>query len=313
MNTLREALTDYLQMRRGLGYKLHDAGLQLPRFIDLLEERRSACITNSLALEWALLPTTVRPAEWARRLGYVRAFARYRIAMDPKTEIPPIGLLPHRSTRAKPYLYSDDEVRQLLDTALQLRTDWHWAPIYPLAMHLLLGLLATTGIRISEALNLEIKDVNLQENLLTIRGAKLGKTRLVPIHPSTGHVLSSYLRRRAECFPCITSTSVFVNKLGKKWDQAAVHKTFYALSRQVGLRRAGDSHGPRLHDFRHRFAVRALTKWYQDGEDPARRLPVLSTYLGHAHIADTFWYLSAWPELMTQAMGRLEQRWGDRS
>jgi integrase len=313
MNTLREALTHYLHMRRGLGYQMEDAGRQLPRLVGFLEERGSSRITAALALEWSTSSRTAQPAEWARRLGFARAFARYRIATDPDTEIPPLGLLPHRSKRAKPYLYSDDEVRQLLNAALQLRTDWHWSPIYPWAMHLLIGLMATTGLRISEVLKLDVGDVNLHDNVLTIRGAKLGKTRLVPIHATTGQVLADYLRRRAECFPCTTSPSLIVNKKGRRWDQAAVHRTFYAISRHAGLRAPGQSLGPRLHDFRHRFAIRVLTKWYQDGDDPARRLPVLSTFLGHARVADTFWYLSAWPELMSQAMNRLERRWGEPS
>lgn len=313
MNELREALADYLQLRRSLGYKLHDAGLQLPRFIDFLEARDSQRITASLALEWAQQSTSVQPAEWARRLGAARGFARYRSAMDPTTEIPATRLLPHRSTRARPYLYSDDEVRQLLDAALELPTKWRCSPLHPLAMHLLLGLLATTGMRISEAMNLEVSDVDLGQALLTIRGAKLGKTRLVPIHPSTVEVLSDYLRRRAEAFGCAASPYVFVNRLGKRQDKAPVYRTFYDLSRNIGLRQPGASHGPRLHDLRHRFAVRVLTQWYKTGEDPARRLPVLSTYLGHARVADTYWYLSAWPELMSQAMSRLEQRWGEQS
>jgi len=310
MNTLREALPEYLQLRRSLGFKLEIAGLELPRFVTFVEEHGSAHITTALALAWAQQPSSVQPAEWARRLGNVRGFARYRSATDVLTEIPPVGLLPHRSTRARPYLYSDEEVQQLLDAALKLPTTWHWTPLRPWAFHCLFGLLSTTGLRISEALNLHVADVDLEQALLTIRGAKLGKTRLVPLHASTSRVLADYLRRRQAFFARPISPYVFVSRTGNRLDMAHVHRTFYALSRQIGLRGPQASHGPRIHDLRHRFAVRVLTQWYQAGEEVTRLLPVLSAYIGHVRVQDTYWYLSAWPELMAEAMSRLERRWG---
>jgi integrase/recombinase XerD len=313
MNTLREDLRDYLQLRRSLGFQLHDAGLQLPRFVDFLEEHDTTHITTALALRWAQQPASVLPFEWTRRLGYVRGFPRYRSATDVLTEIPPLGLLPHRSTRARPYLYSDEEVQNLLAAALKLRTSWNSTPLRPWTYYCLLGLLSTTGLRMSEALNLKTTDVDLEQALLTIRGAKLGKSRLVPLHVSTTQVLADYLRRREEVFGRTVSPYLFISSRSTQLDQGHVHRTFYALSRSVGLRGVDASHGPRLHDFRHRFAIRVLTQWYQSGEDAARRLPVLSAYLGHVRVEDTYWYLSAWPELMTQAMSRLEQRWGELS
>lgn len=309
MNTLRDSLPEYLDLRRSLGFKLEDAALKLPRFVAFVEEHGSTHITSALALAWAQQSASVQPAEWARRLGYVRGFARHRSATDALTEVPPLGLLPHRSTRARPYLYSDDEVQRLLDAALMLPTTWHSTPLRPWVFHCLFGLLSATGMRISEALNLHVADVDLDRSLLTIRGAKLGKTRLVPLHATTGRVLADYLRRReAFCHQGI-SPYVFVSTTGNRLDQAQVHRTFYALSRQIGLRGPRASHGPRIHDLRHRFAVRVLTHWYQAGEDAARLLPVLSTYIGHARVQDTYWYLSAWPELMAGAMSRLERRW----
>ncbi|KQW49536.1 MULTISPECIES: tyrosine-type recombinase/integrase [unclassified Roseateles] len=309
MNTLREALPEYLRLRRSLGFKLEDAGLQLPRFVAFVEAQGSTHITTALALAWAQQSASVQPAEWARRLGSVRCFARYRSATDALTEIPPSGLLPHRSTRARPYLYSDEEVQRLLNAALQLPTRWHSTPLRPWEFHCLFGLLSTTGMRISEALNLHVADVDLDQALLTIRGAKLGNTRLVPLHASTARVLADYLQRRQAFFARPISPYVFVSRTGNRLDMAHVHRTFYALSRQIGLRGPQASHGPRIHDLRHRFAVQVLTRWYQAGEDPARLLPVLSTYIGHVRVQDTYWYLSAWPELMTQAMQRLERRW----
>jgi integrase len=311
MNTLSEALAEYLQLRRSLGFKLHDAGLQLPRFVAFVEEHGSPYITTGLAMAWAQHATTGQPAEWAKRLGFVRGFARHRRATDVRTEVPPPRLLPHRPTRARPYLYSDEEVTRLLDAALKLPTNRHSTPMRPWVFYCMLGLLSTTGLRLAEALNLQVVDVDLDQALLTIRGAKLGKTRIVPLHASTNQALTDYLRRREAFFGLAISPYVFVSGTGNQLDQAHLHRTFYALSREIGLRGAQTSQGPRLHDFRHRFAVRVLTQWYQAGEDAARLLPILSAYLGHAHVQDTYWYLSAWPELMNLAMARLERRWGD--
>jgi integrase len=309
MNSLREALSDYFELRRSLGFKLHDAWLQLPRFVSFLEQRGERRITGRLALEWAQQSSTVQPAEWARRLGFVRGFARYRSAIDSATEVPAVGLLPHRSKRARPYLYSEQEIGRLLAAALTLPTAWPSTPLRPVQYHCLLGLLSVTGLRNAEALDLELSDVDLEQGVLTIRAAKRGRSRLVPVHPSTVAVLVEYLRRREETFGAKCSNYVFVSNVGNRLDGGSVHRTFYALSRQVGLRGSTDSHGPRLHDLRHRFAVQTLLHWYDCGEDVARRLPVLSTFLGHVHVADTYWYLSAQPELMAQAMARLERRW----
>jgi integrase len=258
MNTMREALDEYLALRRGLGYKMHDAGLVLPRFVIFLEERQANPITARLALEWTQQATTVQPAERARRLCFVRGFARYRSAVDPRTEIPPIELLPYRSTRAKPYLYTEQEVQRLLDAALKLPTRWPSTPLRPWVFHCLFGLLSVTGLRISEALDLKLCDVDLDQGVLTIRAAKLGRSRLVPLHPSTCAVLADYLRRRERFIGKRGSGHVFVSNRGTRLDIGRVHRAFYALSRQTGLRAAGASKGPRLHDFRHNSESRII-------------------------------------------------------
>ncbi len=312
MNTLREALQEYLDLRRGLGFKMRDASLLLPRFVSFMEQRQAVHITTRLALEWAQHPS-VQPAEWARRLCFVRGFARHRSATDNRTEIPPVGLLPHRSTRARPHLYTEEEVQQLLDAALELPVAWPSTPLRPWVFYCLIGLLSVTGLRISEALNLELGDVDLDDAVLTIHSTKRGRSRLVPIHASTCAVLADYLRRREEFFGHPVSSYVFVTRCGNRLDIGHVHRTFYTLSRHTGLRAVGASKGPRLHDFRHCFAVQTLTGWYQSGEDAWRLLPVLSAYLGHVYVAGTYWYLSDRPELMAQAMDRLDRRWGESS
>jgi len=184
MNTLREALQEYLALRRSLGFKMHDASRVLPRFVAFMEEHQALHITTRLALEWVLQAKTVQPAERGRRLGFIRGFARYRSATDPLTEVPSPELLPQASTRARPYLYTEQEVRGLLEAALKLPTAWPSTPLRPWVFHCLLGLLSVTGLRISEALDLKLDDVDLRQGVLTIRAAKLGRSRLVPsIHP----------------------------------------------------------------------------------------------------------------------------------
>jgi integrase len=185
-------------------------------------------------------------------------------------------------------------------------------PLHRWTYHCFFGLLAVTGLRLSEAINLLTADVDSAEGILTIRNTKFGKSRLVPLHPSTRKVLSAYAKRRDSFFTPRPEGHFLVNKNGNRLDKGQIHRTFYTLSRKIGLRAPSASHGPRLHDFRHRFAVETLLGWYRNGEDPKRRLPILSTYLGHSHVTDTYWYLTGTPELLGAAAKRLEKRWEER-
>lgn len=313
MNTLREALNDYLTMRRSLGYKLQDAGQVLLGFVTYLESRHAPFITEELALAWALDSPKAQAARKAMRLSMARGFARYRSLSDPRTEIPAQGLLPVQRKRAKPYLYSIDEVQQLLDAALRMEPQYKSGALLPWVYYCLFGLLCVTGMRVGEARNLELKDVDLDSGILTIHNAKHGKQRLIPIHDTTCVILADYLDRRADyCKNRTVSEYLFVSSWGLRLDKAQVHRAFYALSRQIGIRGEFDSHGPRLHDFRHRFATITLINWYRNDLDPERLLPVLAAYLGHTNIADTQWYLDATPELMREAMNRVERHWEGR-
>jgi integrase/recombinase XerD len=313
MTTLRQAVQDYVRMRRNLGFKLHNAGKGLLDFAGFMEQHRASYITQSLALAWAQQPSHTQPAHWAQRLSFVRGFAQYRSATDLRTQIPAQGLLPFRPKRARPYLYSDREIRSLLSAALTMPYHYERGKLRPWTYHCLFGLLSVAGLRVSEARNLEVQDVDLKAAVLTIRGAKFGKTRLVPLHRSTCRILTEYIsRRNHHWWQRPVSSHLFVSSCGHRLDGADIRRTFYALSRQIGLRGLFDSHGPRLHDLRHRFATNTLVRWYRSNEDPERKLPLLSAYLGHVHVADTQWYLSGSPELMREAMHRLEHRWEDR-
>ena len=249
MNTLRQAVQEYLSLRRGLGFKLREAGKGLLDFVMFMEQHRASYITQALALAWAQQPLNVQPAHWAQRLSCVRGFARHRSATDPRTQIPPQGLLPFRPKRARPYLYSDDEIRSLLRATLDMPCRYERSRLRAWTYHCLFGLLSVSGLRLGEARNLELQDVDLKAAVLTIRGAKFGKSRLVPMHASTCKVLADYIARRNRHWAARPASSyLFVSNWGNRLDGGAIHRTFYALSRQIGLRGVADSHGPRLHD-----------------------------------------------------------------
>jgi len=306
MNKLKKAVRNYINLRRSLGYKMREALPLLMDFVSFLNEHDADHISIPLALEWARQNPNAQPAHWAQRLTNVRCFARYWSATDPRTEIPPWNLLPHPPKRAHLHLYTNDEIRQLLQSARAL------GGLRGQTYCCLFGLLAVTGLRISEAMNLRSDEVDLRQGIVLVTGAKFGKTRLVPLHPSTVKVLASYVRQRDRAFNR-DLPRFFISTRGCRMEIGKVHRTFYKLSRQIGLRGPQASHGPRLHDFRHRFAVETLLEWYRSGNDVERRLPVLSTYLGHVDVRDTYWYLTVCPELMGLAVKRLERHWEVKS
>jgi len=233
----------------------------------------------------------------------VRRFAQYCSAADPRTEVPPQGLLPARYVRRPPYLYSEEEIRHLLQAARRLPSQ---LGLHPQTYSTLFGLLAVTGMRLSETLALDRQDVDLPQALITIRCAKGHKARWVPIHCSTVGVLAQYTALRDRLVPAPTTPSFFLCERGTRLSQWAVRPTFVQVSRQIGLRGPTENRGPRLHDLRHAFALRTLLHWYRSGVDVERHLPELATYLGHVHVSDTYWYLSAVPELLQLALQRVE-------
>lgn len=295
MSPLHTALTEYLTLRRALGFKLQTAGITLRQFVHFAAREEALWITTDLALRWATQPQGVQPAHWATRLGMVRGFAQYCRALDARTEVPPHGLLPYRYRRQPPYIYSEQEIAHLLTAARQLPSP---TGLRPSTYATLLGLLTVTGMRLSEVLHLERHDVDLTQGSLTIRQSKFGKTRWIPLHLSTQDALQQYACFRDQLWPRPPTVRFFLSERGTPLTAWSVQRTFVQLSCQIGLRDATARSGPRLHDLRHSFAVRTLLHWYRTGADVEQRMPTLSAYLGHAHVNDTFWYLSATPELL---------------
>ncbi|MGB5102142.1 MAG: tyrosine-type recombinase/integrase, partial [Steroidobacteraceae bacterium] len=185
MSMLRQAIQEYIEMRRGLGFKLRETERGLIDFAAFLEANDTPHITTELALAWAQRPSRAQPSHWARRLGYVRVFARHRAAADPRTQIPPDGLLPFRPKRARPYLYSKEDIQRLLSAAFEMPCRYTRCKLRPWTYYCLFGLLSVSGLRLGEARNLKLSDIDFDAAVLTIRGTKFGKSRLVPMHTST--------------------------------------------------------------------------------------------------------------------------------
>lgn len=213
MKALREALEAYLEVRRICGFKLRAAGSLLHQFVSFVEKEGTSSITRELAVQWATQPKNCQPCRWARRLGMVRSFARYVSALDPRTEIPPEGLLPHRLHRKNPSLYTDEEIVRLIEAACQLPS--------PLGLRAatyatFFGLLAVTGMRMSEPLALDRDDVDLTRGILTVRHTKFGKSRLIPIHASTLEELRRYAGLRDRLCPRPQTASFFIAERGTR-------------------------------------------------------------------------------------------------
>lgn len=309
MNRLKKCLDEYLAIRRALGYELRRYEIPLGNFVAFLNERQARYITAKLALAWAKQPSSAQPKMWAQRLSMVRGFSKHMTAIDPRTEIPPPGLLPSQPKRkCRPYIYADDEVHRLLHAARKLRPSNGMRPwTYPT----ILGLLWVTGMRISEVLNLDRSDVDLSAGLLQVRNTKFGKSRFVPIHETTENALQSYAGRRDQIFPSTRTPAFFLTSLGTRPTREVVNLTFLQLSRQIGLRSVNASSGPRIHDMRHSFIVRSLVNLYRSKtRDLDRHVYTLSVYVGHVDPSTTYWYITAVPELLSLARQRLEQKHG---
>jgi len=295
-------------MRRSLGFVLNTPERTIRSFVTFMEQQAATHITIELALQWATMPPGTKPEWWATRLTAVRGFAKYLVGFDPRTEVPPLGLLPSRFKRRSPFIYSTDDILHIIQAARQLPPI---TSLRPWTYSTLFGLLAVTGLRISEIVALDRDDVDLDAAILSIRRTKFGKSRLVPVHDTVRGVLAEYAEHRETHFPKPRTPAFFVSRWGMRLNDYTVRYNFVQVSKRIGLRAPSDRRGPRLHDFRHGLAVATLVRWYREGLDVERQMPLLSTFLGHTHVADTYWYLSAAPELLALAGARLERTLGD--
>jgi len=304
MSALRSAAADYLAIRRAVGFKLRRAEGLLFSFVEFLEAERATRVTTQLALRWATLPAGAGPGWQNSRLCVARCFARHMSALDPATEVPPAGLLVRPgpgSCRAEPYLYSAAEVTALMAAARSIRSRFVAA-----TCETIIGLLAVSGLRIGEALRLDVGDLDWARGVLVIRDSKFNRSREVPLHHSTLDALRAYGRLRDERYPQPRSGSFFVTRSGRRPSYGAIREHFEHLAGRAGLQPRSARCRPRLHDFRHGFACATLEDWYRSGADVQARLPLLSTYLGHIDPISTYWYLSGKPELLALAASRLE-------
>ena len=275
MSALRDTAEDYLAIRRACGYAMRQEGRMLASYLDHLE--RAGAVTVETALAWATEPSQADPSWWAKRLTVVRGFARYLATIDDDSEVPPDGLLPHHSRRRTPYLYSPAQIAALMDAAGRLAH-----PLRAATFATVIGLMACTGLRTGEAMRLDRGYVDLDDNLLTVRNSKHGKSRLVPLHPSTSTELRGYAARRDELCPRPASPAFFLSGAGTRLNHTNASSTFAGLRAAAGVAAPAGRRPPRLTDLRHSFAVATLVTWYADGADVPARLPALSTYLGHS-------------------------------
>lgn len=295
---------DYLALRRKLGFGLHIEGEELRRFARYADGvGHRGPLTIDLAVRWATQPSENHRLYRARRLDVVRRFATHRRIYDPRTEVPPMKLLgPSNGPRPVPHIYSDDEIAALLKETAELR------PRRGLGQHTyatLFGLLSSTGLRVGEALRLRRTEVDLTTGVLTVVETKFHRSRLVPMHPSTTAALRAYAARRDREVPDADPSAFFVTNGGTPLKYGHARTAFKRLRHRLGWVRDG-GRLPRIHDLRHSFAVKRLLRWYEEGRDIGQHIIQLSTYLGHVKLKDTYWYLTAIPELMAAAGDRFE-------
>jgi integrase len=305
MSALEQHLSDYLQLRRSLGHELAEAGWLLPGLVAYLDTRGLSTVTTEAALAWAqqantATVTTVGP----RRMTAARGFARYLAGIDASTEVPPMGLMPHRRRWRRPFIYSPADIDLVMGRARSSIA----SPLRAATYQTLIGLLAASGLRIGEAIKLDRGDIDWTEGVLLIRESKFNKTRLVPLAPSSIQALTAYAELRDELQPRPKEPSFFVSLTRNRLCYAVVSNTFRQLIDRAGIG-ADTPTRPRLHDLRHTFAVRTLLDWYRTGGDVQAKIPALSTYLGHREPSSTYWYLSAAPELLALAAGRQDTAW----
>ena len=297
MDELRALVRDYLTVRRALGYQLEKTERYLTQFCRYLDETGQSLVTTENIVAWAVLPGG--SADWhSNRMKAVRSFTRWAHAFDPRIEVPSSAVLPGRSRRVVPFIYSEEQLHALLEEAGRLPN-----PMIAATYRTLIGLLACTGLRVGEAITANRTDLN--GGVLRIVEGKLGKSRLIPLHSSVVGALFDYSCTRDRLLGTVASDALFVSTRGTRLIYKNVHRTFHLLVAAAGITAQSSECRPRIHDLRHRFAVLTMLDAYRDGRNPAEVLPILATYLGHVNQGSTYWYLEADPHLLTEAMRRV--------
>ncbi len=308
---LQARVDDYLAERRRLGFELHNTGLALARFAHYVDRLgHQGPLSVKVMADWARHDKWQRddPQTWARRIKLLRPFARYLRQFEPRTEVPDESVFGPVPGRVAPHIYREEEIVDLLAAARRLQPQ---GGLRPATFETLFGLIASAGLRVSEALDLLDTDVDLKSGALTVRQTKFAKSRLLPLHPSTVNALERYRRQRTRHVRTTAGTPFFVGTRGQRLGHALgdrqVHRVFIELRERLGWVNRGAHDGPRIHDLRHSFAVRRVMLWQVLGADIDQAMLALSTYMGHAKISNTYWYLTGVPELMALAGTKFER------
>jgi integrase len=308
--TMETHAENYLNERRRLGFGLRNPGyavISFARYIDALNSLEPLTV-ESMA-DWARQDkgNSGKPATWARRLKSLRSFCRYLQQFEPRTEVPDDSIFGRIGQRLAPHIYSEQEIIDLLAAARHLGPS---PGLRGVTYETLFGLIASTGLRVSEAVHLLDADVDLKYGMLTIRQTKFAKSRQVPMHPSTVEALGQYRSQRNSYIKVIDETPFFVGTrgrlLGHGLSLRQVSRVFIGLRDHLGWINRGAHNGPRIHDLRHTFVVRRVMLWHAQGVDVDQQMLALSTYVGHAMVTNTYWYLTGVPELMAVAAEKFE-------
>lgn len=309
--SLQRRIDDYLAERHRLGFALRSRDTFLAGFADYVSKRHHrGPLTVELVADWVRQGKDGQgsPETWVRRLGKLRSFIRYLKQFEPDTEVPDESIFGPEPGRVTPHIYHEDEIVELLAAARQLGPH---GSLRPLTFETLFGLMASTGLRVSEAIHLRDDDVDLKHGMLTIRQTKFAKSRQLPLHPSTVTALRLYRRQRARHVSTTAGSPFLIGSrgrcLGQPIGERQAHRVFNALRDSLSWENRGAHAAPRLHDLRHTFAVRRMLLWHADSTDIDQMMLALSTYMGHAEIFYTYWYLTAVPELMALAGGKFER------
>ncbi|MCB2181242.1 MAG: tyrosine-type recombinase/integrase [Desulfobulbaceae bacterium] len=307
MTSLTTHLENYLNVRRNLGYDLSTAERVLRRFTCFVDDQGADHITVDMFLRWKEQFGSANNNTWSRRLGMVRLFAAWLQGIDPRNEVPPVGLISGKNHRPRPYIYTPEQIANIVSAAAKLPSPYG---LRGKTCSTMFGLIAVTGLRVSEAIGLDEKDVDLDNAVLTVRCGKNGKFRFVPISSCAVDRLGVYRAERNRLLGTGRSP-FFLHESGQRPGDCSVRYNFARISQFIGLRDRQVFHkhgrGPRIHDLRHTFAARTIIDWYKKGLDPDREMIKLSTYLGHSKPEYTYWYIEAVPELLRLASMRAER------